>query len=130
MNARLLGLDVGTSVIKAVVFDLDGGEIGGAAHAVEVQTPHPGWTEQDMEAVWEAAAAAIRDAVGGTGGAGEIAAVAVAGQGDGAWMIDAEGRPVAPAPLWSDARASSVVDGWLASGALSRLYERGGHVLV
>jgi sugar (pentulose or hexulose) kinase len=61
-----------------------------------------------------------------TGAAEQVAAVGIAGQGDGAWMIDAEGRPVAPAPLWSDGRAGEAVDRWQANGALSRLYERGG----
>ena len=128
MTALLLGLDVGTSLIKAVVFDLDGQEVSAASHAVAVQAPQPGWTEQDMEAVWEAAAVAIRDALAQIA-ASDVAAVAVAGQGDGAWMIDAQGRPVAPAPLWSDGRAADAIDRWAASGVLSRLYVRGGTVL-
>ena len=82
-----------------------------------------------MEAVWAAAAAAMRDVLTQTGLAGDVAAVAVAGQGDGAWMIDAQGQPVAPAPLWSDGRATAAIERWAASGALSRLYERGGTVL-
>ena len=129
MTAHLLGLDVGTSLIKAVVFDLDGTEIASGSQAVAVQSPQPGWTEQDMEDVWAAAAAAMRDALAQTGSAGDIAALAVAGQGDGAWMIDAQGQPVAPAPLWSDGRATATIERWAASGALSRLYERGGTVL-
>ncbi len=128
MTTLLLGLDVGTSLIKAVVFDLDGTEVAAASHTVAVRSPQPGWAEQDMEAVWQAAAAAIHDALVNVR-ARDVAAVGVAGQGDGAWMIDRDGRPVAPAPLWSDGRATDAIDGWAASGALSRLYERGGTVL-
>ena len=51
MTARLLGLDVGTSVIKAVVFDLDGAELAVASEAVEVQSPQPGWAEQDLSLI-------------------------------------------------------------------------------
>ena len=129
MSARLLGIDVGTSLIKAVIFDVDGAEISSGSQRVDVQAPHPGWTEQDMDAVWEAAAGAIRTALSATGGGSDIKAVAVAGQGDGAWMIDDEGRPLAPAPLWSDGRAGDVVKRWEANGALSAMYQKGGTVL-
>ncbi len=129
MTAQLLGVDVGTSLIKAVVFDVDGAEIGSGSEKVKVQTPQAGWNEQDMDAVWDAAAGAIRAALAETGGPIGIAAVAVAGQGDGAWMIDDAGRPIAPAPLWSDGRAPDAVERWAASGVLSGLYERGGTVL-
>ncbi len=129
MTPRLLGVDVGTSMVKAVIFDLEGVEIGAGAQPVDVRSPRPGWTEQDMDAVWVAAAHAVRQAVERAGGPEGVAAVAVAGQGDGAWMIDADGRPVTAAALWSDGRAARVVDGWADSGSLSRLYERGGTVL-
>ena len=129
MNTRLLGIDVGTSLVKAVVFDLDGTEIAAGSEAVEVQAPHAGWTEQDMEAVWTATAAAVRAALSASDGADGIAAVAVAGQGDGAWMIDGEGRPVAPAPLWSDGRATAAIDRWQQSGALTAHYRKSGTVL-
>ena len=125
MAARLLGLDVGTSVIKAVVFDLDGVEVAVAAVAVDVRSPRPGWAEQDMEAVWFAAARSISSVLAEIDDPGEIAAVGVAGQGDGAWMIDADGKPVAPAPLWSDGRATHAIERWLDAGTLSRLFERG-----
>ncbi len=128
MAARLLGLDVGTSVIKAVVFDLVGTELSAASEPIEVQVPQPGWAEQDMDDVWAAAARSITAALAPIDAA-DVAAVAVAGQGDGAWLIDAGGAPVAPAPLWNDGRASDVIEGWLDSGALSRLFERGGTVL-
>ena len=129
VTTHLLGLDVGTSVIKAVRFDLNGGEIGSASRTVEVRAPQPGWAEQDMEAVWTGAQEAIREVLDRTGAIERVAVVGIAGQGDGVWMIDAEGRPVAPAPLWSDGRATEAIDRWQASGALSRLYERGGTVL-
>jgi sugar (pentulose or hexulose) kinase len=129
MTAHLIGLDVGTSTIKAVRFDLEGFEIASAARSVEVLAPQPGWAEQDMEAVWTAAQETIREVLDGTAAAEQIAAVGIAGQGDGAWMIDVEGRPVGPAPLWNDGRASKAVHRWESSGRLARLWERGGTAL-
>ncbi len=51
-TAYLLGIDAGTTVIKSTLFDLDGREIAGAAHASSFLTPHPGWAESDMATVW------------------------------------------------------------------------------
>ncbi len=128
MSTRLLGVDVGTSLVKAVIFDAHGAELGLGSRSVAVAAPHPGWAEQDMDTVWEAAAEAIRAALY-EAGPGEIAAVAVAGQGDGAWMIDGDGRPVRPAPLWNDGRAAETIERWEREGALRDLYRRGGTVL-
>ena len=129
MSTRLLGVDVGTSLIKAVVFDSEGSELGLGSQSVEVLSPHPGWAEQDMDAVWTAAAEAIRGAIERAGHSDDIEVVAVAGQGDGAWMLDGDGRPLVPAPLWNDSRAAGIIDRWDKSGALQALYPRGGTVL-
>ena len=47
-----LGIDIGTSSVKAVLFDADQRLIGQASHALEVRRPHPGWSEQDPEDWW------------------------------------------------------------------------------
>lgn len=126
----ILGIDIGTSLIKAVIFDLKGNEIGLGAEKVTVDSPSPGWFQQDMEAVWQGAAASIKTAIA----AAEIdpAAIAVVGptgQGDGAWMLDANGDPVGPAPLWNDGRAGDVIARWEQAGILSKLFEQGGTTL-
>ena len=130
MKTNLLGVDVGTSLIKAVVFDPDGLELASGECKVAVDSPQRGWAEQDMDAVWSGAAEAIRAAIAGApGGAAGIAAVGVTGQGDGAWMIDAAGRPVGPAPLWSDGRANEVIDRWARDGVLHAAFAPNGTVL-
>ncbi|MEM7125108.1 MAG: FGGY-family carbohydrate kinase [Chloroflexota bacterium] len=129
-NQMLLGLDIGTSLIKAVIFDLYGKELGQGTAKVDVESPHPGWQEQNMDAVWEGADAAIQGALCESGvEPAEIAAVGTAGQGDGLWMIDAAGNPVGPALLWNDGRAAEVIAEWEADGSLSALYAVGGTVL-
>ncbi len=126
----LLGIDVGTSRIRAAVLDLSGRELGFAARASATDSPQPGWAQQDMAAVWEAAAAAIREALAGSGvSPAEVAAVGPSGQGDGAWLLDDDGRPLGAAPLWNDGRAAELVERWQAEGRLSRLFRRGGTVL-
>ena len=54
----LLGLDIGSTAIKAGIFDLDGNEIATATGDAEVLTPHPGWYERRMDEIWNAAVTA------------------------------------------------------------------------
>ena len=53
-----------------------------------------------------------------------LAAIAVTGQGDGTWLIDAAGEPVAPAWLWLDARAAAIAEGIVASPGYPRALTR------
>lgn len=130
MTPKLLGLDVGTSRIKAVVFDGAGVELASGQRTVVTETPHPGWAEQDMDAVWAAAADVIRHALGSLpAGPGSIEAIGVTGQGDGAWMIDGAGRPVGKAPLWSDGRAAPIIERWDREGVLQDAFEPNGTIL-
>ncbi len=59
----LLGIDAGTTVIKSSLFDLNGHELSGAAQESSLQHPRPGWAEADMEAVWRATVATVRETV-------------------------------------------------------------------
>ncbi len=126
----LLGVDAGTSVIKAVVFDRRGRERGIGRRQLPVATPQPGWAELDMEAVWKATAAAIRSAIRQAAiDPAKIAAVGVCGQGDGAWLIDEQGHPVRSAVLWNDNRAQETIERWQKDGRLQAAYRILGTVL-
>ena len=64
MTKALLGLDIGTTSAKAVIFDLSGVELSRAVSPpYSLNTPRTGWVEQDPEEVWQAVIAVIRDAV-------------------------------------------------------------------
>ncbi|MBL9191486.1 MAG: hypothetical protein JNJ82_03940 [Opitutaceae bacterium] len=99
----LLGIDVGSTVVKAVLFDGRGRKVAAAEATVPVVRPQPGWVERDAEATWEAAAAVLRRAVRGR--AARIAAVGVTGCGNGAVFVDRRGRPLRAGILSSDTRA-------------------------
>ncbi|MGI9492474.1 MAG: FGGY family carbohydrate kinase [Geminicoccaceae bacterium] len=112
----IIGLDAGTSVIKAVAFTLDGKQIGGAGVPNKVDYLDDGGAEQDVQRTWSDAAQALRllaDEVPDL--AKRTATLAITGQGDGTWLIDADGEPVAPAWLWLDGRAAPVIEAWRAS---------------
>ena len=107
----LIGIDAGTSVIKAVAFDLGGRQIAEAAVKNRYRTGEDGSATQSMEETWDDCAEALRhlgDKVEGL--AARTAAIAVTGQGDGTWLADGDHRPVGDAWLWLDARAAPTVD--------------------
>ncbi|GAA3396516.1 FGGY-family carbohydrate kinase [Cryptosporangium minutisporangium] len=104
----LLGIDAGQTVIKAALFDLSGREVAVARGTTAVSSPHPGWQERDMDAAWEATADAVRRALHAADvDPTAVLAVGLCGHNDGAHLVDADGRPVRPAILATDSRATS-----------------------
>ncbi|WP_058325283.1 xylulokinase [Sinorhizobium sp. GL28] len=101
-----LGLDLGTSGVKAMLIDGDQRIIGSASGALDVSRPHPGWSEQDP-AEW---VRATEEAIAGLKAAHprELAAVrgiGLSGQMHGATLIDADDRVLRPCILWNDTRS-------------------------
>lgn len=119
-----VGLDMGTSVVKAAAFADDGTtlRVESIPIALGGQGEH---VEQDVEEVMRAATGVLAAVTGGQA----PALVAITGQGDGLWLVDAEGRAVRPALSWMDGRAGGLVAGWMADGTAERLYRRTGNVL-
>ena len=106
----IIGIDAGTSVIKAVAFDLMGGQIAAAAIPNRYATGADGSATQSLAQTWADCAAAIRALAEQLPNlAARTAALAVTGQGDGTWLVGAQNRPVADAWLWLDARAAPTV---------------------
>ncbi|MEQ4204422.1 FGGY-family carbohydrate kinase [Actinopolymorpha sp. B9G3] len=119
-----IGVDIGTSVIKAASFDTDGRQLAVASQPAQVVSPRPGWFEQDMDDVFAAVAGVIGQLVGG--GAAPPELIALTGQGDGVWLVDADGHAARPAVSWMDARAAVIVDRWQADGTVEAAFRRTG----
>lgn len=119
----LIGIDAGTSVIKAVAFDREGRQLA-VAGELNVYVRGPGGAvEQDMLRTWSDTAAVLRRLAETVPNlARRTVAVAVTAQGDGTWLIGRDGEPVAPALLWLDARAAGVVEELERSGVRQRVY--------
>lgn len=115
-----IGVDAGTSLVKAVRFGEDLVPQAQASVATAVRRPRPGWAEQDMDEVWSAVASVVSQVVPADGAPVDL--LAVTGQGDGCWLVDTAGDPVRPAMLWNDARATSTVDGWERDGLLEKAF--------
>lgn len=104
-GALFLGLDVGTSGVKAVLVARDGEVAASAVTPLTMSTPHPGWAEQDPDAWWEATAASIRRLRAARPDA-EIGAIGVSGQMHSSVFLDRAGRVIRPALLWCDGRTT------------------------
>lgn len=104
----LLGVDLGTSACKAVVFDSVGEARAGAEAELEVLHPRPTWAVANPEHWWETAARVIREAVSQFGlPPSRIAAVGLTGLMHAPVLLDENGASVAQAILWMDQRCRS-----------------------
>jgi len=108
----LLGIDVGTTNIKALVFDLHGACVSAASAATPVERPHPGWAEHDSHLLWQAVVDVIRHALAPLDDPQRVRGLAVASVGEAGVLVDARGEPVAPVIAWYDRRTASYVQRW------------------
>lgn len=121
MTELILALDAGTSVMKAVAFDTAGAEVAVAARANEYEEGPGGRVEQDMRRTAADARLVLAELAAKVAGH-TMLALAVTGQGDGTWLVDAAGEPVAPAMMWLDSRSGAIVDALRAGGAAAAAY--------
>jgi xylulokinase len=98
---QLVGLDVGTTGVKALALSPDGEVLARAEESYELSTPHPGWSEQDPEDWWRAADRAL----GALGG--ETTSIGLSGQMHGLVVLDERDRVLRPAILWNDQRTEA-----------------------
>jgi xylulokinase len=100
-----LGLDVGTSGVKAILVEPGGDVVATATVPLTLQTPQPGWAEQDPEAWWRAACAATTQVLGDAGR--PVGAVGITGQMHSSVFLDRAGTVIRPALLWCDGRTTA-----------------------
>ncbi len=111
----IIGIDAGTSVLKAVAFTLDGGQVGMTSRPNSYICFGRGCVEQDMRRTWHDVTRTLRDLAEIVPGlAGRAVVLAVTGQGDGCWLIDAEGEPVGDGLIWLDSRAAEMAQEFVA----------------
>ena len=104
-----LCIDVGTSIIKAVASDDRGRKLAVVRQETTVLRPRPGFSEQDMDSVWDAPVQTIRRVLADL--AESVRFLALTAQGDGVWLVDKAGRPTGSAILWN-ATASGSSSSW------------------
>ncbi len=104
----ILGIDAGTTALKVGLFGEDGRPLAVAAEEYALRTPAPDRAELDPEAYWRATVAATRRALAAAGVSGrDVGALAVSSQGETVTAVDRDGRPLGPALVWLDNRATA-----------------------
>lgn len=97
-----VGLDVGTSGVKALAVSETGEVLASAEEEYPLSTPRPGWAEQDPEDWWRATRRALERL-----GAGDVAGIGLSGQMHGLVALDADEQVIRPAILWNDGRTGA-----------------------
>lgn len=105
---RYLGIDLGTSAVKAVLVDEEQRVLGQESAALDVQRPRPLWSEQDPEAWWRATCAVLqRLSEAHRADMAVVRGIGLSGQMHGATLLDDRDRVIRPAILWNDGRSGA-----------------------
>jgi xylulokinase len=107
----LLSIDIGTTSVKAALFDTHGQVLASASASYAVEYPRPGWAQEDPDDWWRAFCALVPRVLQ-SADTRELAGVCISGQTPSCLPVDAGGRPLRPAILWLDRRSAPQVE-WL-----------------
>ena len=111
----LMGIDLGSTSLKAIIYDLNGNTIASGSRPTERHHPnpeHPEWTVWLPEQIWADTAAAIKEAVSHLDDPRQIQALAVTGMGMDGVPIDEEGQWLYPFISWHDPRTAPQLQWW------------------
>ena len=107
-----MGLDIGTTGTKAVIFDHDGAILSAAYREYPIHSPRPGWLELDPEEVWQKVVEAASEAAAGA--KDSVEAVGISCLGEAAVSLDKNGNVLCPTILGFDSRVNDLTEKWIA----------------
>jgi xylulokinase len=121
-----MGIDIGTSGCKAVVFDEDGRQASNAYQEYNIISKHTGWAELDTDEVIEKCFLVISESAAQLE-AGSVVGIGISCQGEAFTMIDKDGKALCNALVSSDIRANDLIQAWTAKFGEEKLYHITGH---
>jgi L-xylulokinase len=125
LGRYVIGVDSGGTYVKAGLFDEAGRRLGLVRRPSVTRKMHGGRVEIDLEALWGANSACVRDVIAESGVApDEIACIGFAGQGKGLYMLGDGGQVIRAAITSADTRASAHVERWQADGSARSVSSR------
>lgn len=127
-----IGLDAGTSLTKAAIFDLQGHQLGEAQRRTTVHRPHTGWSELDPRECWNATLDVIGRVVRESGvDASRIQGIGLTAAMVGAWVTDEAGNALRPGITWEDSRAQALIEDRIARdpGFMKTIFLSSGSVM-
>ena len=126
MQPYLLGIDVGTTGTKTMLFSTDGTVLAHAYQAYPMYTPAVGFSEQDAEDWWQAVCQTVKSACS-QAGVTEVAAISLSLQGGTMVPVDRDGCPVRRAMVWNDIRCTAEMEAYRKEvGPADTMYEKTG----
>jgi xylulokinase len=128
----LAGIDLGSTSLKAVIYDKQGKVVASGCRPTERFHPdpaHPEWTVWQPEQIWGGSAAAMRDAVAQMADPGKIRGVAVTGMGMDGLPIDEAGNWLYPMISWHCPRTQPQFDWWVEHIGAEKTFSIGGNTL-
>ena len=127
----LLGIDVGTTGTKTLLFRQDGKLMGHAYCPYETSTPEVGWSEQNPHDWWNAVVKTVREVCADPEVAQKVAGISLSLQGGTTVPVDRDFQPVRPAIVWNDIRCEQEHEAYLREvGSDSNIYEKTGWHLI
>ena len=122
-STGIIGIDVGTSVIKTALFTLEGNMIGVSSRKTEVVRNRNSFAECDMHDVWAKVQECLQELMHDSrSGQLTICGVGITAQGDGTWLIDENNQPVRPAITWLDGRGAELVRFFHENGTAEKVF--------
>ncbi|UCC50639.1 MAG: hypothetical protein JSV68_16200, partial [Anaerolineaceae bacterium] len=128
----LAGIDLGSTSLKCVIYDLTGNVVASGTRPTEQYHPNPEqpeWTVWQPEQIWGGTAAAMKDAVEQLDDPRDIKAVAVTGMGMDGVPVDEQGQWLYPFISWHDPRTAPQLQWWEDNIGASRTFSIGGNTL-
>jgi xylulokinase len=122
----LLGIDVGSTSMKALIYDIEGNVVASGSHptkSIANDPDHPNWQVYLPEHIWNGVASAILQAVNQLGSEDRILAASVTGLGADAVPLDEKGNPVYPFINWLCPRTTPQYEWWLENVGLKKTFQ-------
>jgi len=121
-----MGIDIGTSGCKAVIFDEEGRQVSISYREYDLISKHPGWAELDTDEVMAKCFAVIKESTSQLK-EGSVVGLGISSQGEAFTMIDEEGKALCNALVSSDIRANDLIVPWTEEFGEAKLYQITGH---
>ena len=130
--AYLMGIDLGSTSLKAVIYDLEGNVVASGSRPTQRFHPypeHPEWTVWQPEQIWGGTAEAIQDAISQLPDPENIRGVAVTGMGMDGLPVDEHGQWLYPFISWHDPRTAPQLEWWISNIGAEKTFSIGGNTL-
>jgi len=127
LSEYLLGIDVGTTGTKTLLFSVDGQLMGQSYRSYAMNTPNVGWSEQNAEDWWNAIVAIVREVCNDGKIARQVKGISLSVQGGTMVAVDRSYVPLRPAMVWNDCRCTEEVQAYLREvGDADSMYQKTG----